>query len=94
MEATTTPIPLRASGRHQKSSRRQSLELKVKRLHRDALLPQYHGAGAAALDLRPLQNTAVYVGDGLVYVHTGIAVRIPGGYVSSPTLRRSAATGE
>jgi len=91
MEATTTPIPLRASGRHQKSSRRQSLRFKVKRLHRDALLPQYCSAGAAGLDLCAMQEEAIFFGDGPKYINTGIAVEIPEGYIGLLSLRSSAA---
>jgi dUTP pyrophosphatase len=55
------------------------LKVKIKKLHPDAVIPQYAKPGDAGLDL-----TVVNIADdeyGNIVYHTGIAVEIPDGYV-------------
>ncbi len=60
-----------------------AVSLKVKRLHPAALLPIYATTGAAGADLCALPDgDSVTIEPGkTVFVHTGIAVAIPEGYV-------------
>jgi len=55
-------------------------ELKVKRLHADALLPAYKHPGDAGMDLSALEAVTLEPGE-IVAVPTGLAFAIPNGYV-------------
>lgn len=57
------------------------MRIAVKKLRENAVIPRYATAGAAAMDLYVSQapNT-VFPGE-TVYVHTGLAMAIPKGYV-------------
>ena len=61
------------------------MELKIKRLHKDAVIPQYMTQGAAAMDLTAVSaeydEELTPDNDMVVTYHTGIAVEIPQGYV-------------
>lgn len=54
------------------------MKVKIKKLHPDALMPQYASDGAACFDLHCLQGSFV-VGESLF--DTGLAFEIPEGYV-------------
>lgn len=55
------------------------MKLKVKKLHPDAVVPEYKTAGASGFDLVALEDTEIYPGQTLM-VKTGIAVEVPEGY--------------
>lgn len=55
-------------------------ELRVKRLHPDAVIPQYKHPGDAGMDLSSVEAVTVESGE-IVAVHTGLAFAIPSGYV-------------
>lgn len=55
-------------------------ELRVKRLHPDAVLPTYKHSGDAGMDLSSVEAVTVEPGE-IVAVHTGLAFAIPSGYV-------------
>lgn len=55
------------------------MELKVKKLHKDAILPTYGSKGAAAFDLASIEEFRLLPGD-IVKVRTGLAFEIPPGY--------------
>lgn len=55
------------------------MELKYKKLHKDALEPQYATKGSAAFDLASVEEFKLLPGD-IVRVRTGLAFEIPEGY--------------
>lgn len=55
------------------------LSVKVKRLHKDAVLPAYMSAGASGADLATVRGMSIAPGDA-VRVPLGFAVEIPLGY--------------
>jgi len=55
------------------------MKLLIKRLHEDAIIPEYATKGSVAFDLHSLENYVV-IGSQIVRVRTGIAVAIPEGY--------------
>lgn len=59
------------------------MELKIKKLHPKAILPTYGSAGAAGADLYALpEGDAIVIAPGeTVFIHTGLAMAIPEGYV-------------
>lgn len=56
------------------------MEIKVKKLHKDAKLPTYAHHGDAGFDLYAIESVSIPVG-ARVLVGTGIAIEIPDGYV-------------
>ena len=58
------------------------LRLKVKRIHLDAIVPEYATKGSAGLDLRAITEYNVLPGK-TVLIKTGLAVEIPIGYVGN-----------
>src|SRR6056300_385461 len=50
------------------------LEVKIKKLHPDAVIPEYAKDGDAGMDLTAINVTADY---GCLTYHTGLAVEIP-----------------
>ena len=56
------------------------MQIKVKKLHEDAILPTYGTDGAACFDLYAL-DAAVLLADGAAIVRTGLSFEIPEGYV-------------
>jgi len=60
------------------------MKVKIKKLHEDAVIPEYVKPGDAGLDLTATSMNVVYHGDGsdvkIIY-GTGLAVEIPEGYV-------------
>lgn len=57
------------------------MEVKVKRLDPDAIMPSYSSAGAAAFDLRALEAGYIYLGGAVCKARTGLAFEIPQGHV-------------
>lgn len=59
------------------------MELKIKKLHPKAILPTYGSAGAAGADLYALpEGDPITINPGeTVFIHTGLSMAIPEGYV-------------
>jgi len=59
------------------------MELKIKKLHPDAILPTYGSSGAAGADLYALpEGDPIVINPGeTVFIHTGLSMAIPEGYV-------------
>ena len=59
------------------------MELKIKKLHPNAILPTYGSSGAAGADLYALpEGDPVVINPGeTVMIHTGLSMAIPEGYV-------------
>lgn len=55
------------------------MNVKIKRLHPDAVIPKYATPGAAGFDLVAIETVTIRPGETLL-VKTGIAVEIPQGY--------------
>lgn len=56
------------------------MEIIVKRLHPDAVLPQYHHSGDAGFDLVAIESVELLAGGGRALVATGFALAIPEGF--------------
>lgn len=54
------------------------MEVKIKRIHPDAVIPKYSKPGDAGMDL---VATAIQTKDDIITYHTGLQVEIPEGYV-------------
>jgi dUTP pyrophosphatase len=54
-------------------------KLKVKKLHEDAIIPEYKTVGSAGMDISSIQNVIIYPSQ-VELVSTGISVEIPEGY--------------
>ena len=59
------------------------MKLKIKKLHPNAILPTYGSAGAAGADLYALpEGDSIIIAPGeTVFIHTGLSMAIPEGYV-------------
>ena len=59
------------------------MELKIKKLHPKAILPTYGSAGAAGADLYALpEGDPITINPGeTAFIHTGLSMAIPEGYV-------------
>ena len=57
----------------------ERLQVKIKRLHPDAVIPQYAYEGDAGFDLVAVEDVVVEPGE-TVKVPTGIAIELPSGY--------------
>lgn len=55
------------------------MKVKVKKLHKDAVLPKYQTKGASGFDIHALENLVVFRGETKL-VKTGLAFEIPQGY--------------
>ena len=55
-------------------------DLKIKKLHPDAIIPQYTTKGAVAFDLHALEDTDIWEFRPPTFVRTGLAVEIPEGF--------------
>ena len=56
-------------------------KVRVQKLHKDAILPQYGSACAAGADLYALcENAVEFLPGETKLVHTGVAMEIPAGY--------------
>ena len=63
------------------------MEVKIKKLHPNAVIPKYESAGAAGMDLTATSKT--YDDHGNVVYGTGIAIQIPQGYYADLRPRSS-----
>jgi len=59
---------------------RLRMQLRVKRVHPHAQLPQYHSAGAACFDLHSIDSGHVMAGGATTFA-TGLAFEVPEGFV-------------
>lgn len=57
------------------------MDLKIKKLHPDAIIPKYAKSGDAGMDLHSIEDYMVCPG-ATCKVKTGIAIELPHGYVS------------
>jgi dUTP pyrophosphatase len=57
------------------------VEIKVKKLNEDAIIPHYAHNGDAGLDIYSCEDTIIYPGDRKL-VSTGISMELPQGYVA------------
>lgn len=57
------------------------LTVKIKKLHPDAIVPEYASVGAGCFDLHSIENGIVRSGFGSLIIKTGLAFEIPNGYV-------------
>ena len=55
------------------------MEIKIKKMHPDAKIPQYMREGDAAFDLHSVEETTLQAGEKKI-IRSGIAVEIPKGY--------------
>ena len=55
------------------------MKVKIKKLHNDALIPEYQTEGAAGFDLHALHEACVHPGETML-IRTGLAFEIPQGY--------------
>ena len=63
------------------------MEVKIKKLHPNAVIPKYESAGAAGMDLTATSKT--YDDHGNVVYGTGIAIQVPQGYYADLRPRSS-----
>ena len=56
------------------------MQLKVKKLHPDAVIPKYQREGDAAVDLASLEEVEIQPSE-LVKIKTGLAIALPTGHV-------------
>ena len=63
------------------------LEVKIKKLHKDAVIPKYETAGSAGMDLTATSKK--YDEYGNVVFGTGLAIQIPDGYYADLRPRSS-----
>lgn len=57
------------------------MEIKIKKLHEDAIVPHYAHHGDAGLDLRTIEDATISPGEKVV-LKTGLAMEIPEGYAA------------
>lgn len=55
------------------------MKIEIKKLHPDAVIPQYATPGAAGFDLVAVEDVTLYPGD-TALVKTGLSVAVPAGY--------------
>jgi dUTP pyrophosphatase len=55
------------------------MKIKLKRLHKDAIIPTYATKGSAAVDLYAIENYSIKPGK-VIWLRTGIAIEVPKGY--------------
>ena len=63
------------------------LEVKIKKLHKDAVIPKYETVGAVGMDLTATSKT--YDDQGCVVYGTGISIQLPNGYYADLRPRSS-----
>ena len=63
------------------------LEVKIKKLHKDAVIPKYETVGSVGMDLTAVSKE--YDGHGNVVFGTGLAIQIPEGYYADLRPRSS-----
>jgi len=55
------------------------MKVRIKKLHENAIIPEYQTEGAAGFDLHALDEACVYPGETML-IRTGLAFKIPQGY--------------
>ena len=55
------------------------MKIKLRRLHKDAIIPTYATEGSAAVDLYVIENYSIKPGK-VIWLRTGIAIEVPKGY--------------
>lgn len=68
------------------------VELKIKKLNSNAVIPSYGSACAAGADLYSCEDEIIFAPGETKLVHTGIAMQIPDGYVGLIYARSGIAT--
>jgi dUTP pyrophosphatase len=58
-----------------------NIKIKVKKLHKDAIIPRYNHEGDAGMDLYAVENVILWPNEP-VAVSTGLSVELPKGYVA------------
>jgi dUTP pyrophosphatase len=58
-----------------------NIKIKVKKLHKDAIIPRYNREGDAGMDLYAVENVILWPNEP-VAVSTGLSVELPKGYVA------------
>lgn len=66
------------------------IKIEIKKLHPDAVVPEYAHSGDAGFDFHALEDTRILPGQAAI-MHTGLAVAIPDGFEMQIRLRSSAA---
>lgn len=66
------------------------MEIKIKRIHKDAKLPEYQSKGASGMDLRILEDLILKPGE-TTLAPTGLSLSIPMGYEGQIRSRSSVA---
>lgn len=66
-----------------------SLRVEFKKVHPDAVLPEYHTSGAAAFDLAPIEHINLFLSDGPRLFRTGLVIGAPEGHFLFITHRSS-----
>lgn len=56
-----------------------NIPIKVKKLHSEAVIPEYQTSGAAGFDLHAMEDVVIEPGE-TVLVRTGLAIELPQGY--------------
>ena len=59
----------------------ETIKIKIKKLHPDAILPHYAHEGDAGLDLYAVEDMIINSGERAA-VPTGLAIELPRGYVA------------
>ena len=57
------------------------MQIKIKKLHPDAVMPQYAHSGDAGMDLRAIEDVTLEPGQP-VRIKTGLAIELPEGHVA------------
>lgn len=55
------------------------MQVKIKKLHPDAIIPKYQTSGSAGFDIHAVEHTEVYPGETKI-LKTGLSFEIPEGY--------------
>jgi dUTP pyrophosphatase len=56
------------------------VNIKIKKLHKDARIPIYATDGSAAVDIYAIEDYVIKASDGVRWIRTGIAIEMPKGY--------------
>jgi len=56
------------------------INIKIKKLHKDAQMPTYATDGSAAVDLYAIEDYLIKASESVKWIRTGIAIEMPKGY--------------
>jgi dUTP pyrophosphatase len=59
---------------------KNKMQIKIKKLHRDAIIPKYAHEGDAGMDLHSIEEVTIHPGERVV-IGTGISIELPKDYV-------------